>query len=104
MPRSGGHRPDPSGGGFAVVAPALVHAYLHLWPKRGTVSQSRHIAANAATANASNNVARFGNKAHLDPAGNGAGSETNMRHLETLTGGLFAVATIVLAVEAIIAF
>ena len=27
-----------------------------------------------------------------------------MRHLETLTGGLFAVATIVLAVEAIIAF
>ena len=31
-------------------------------------------------------------------------TETEMRHLETLTGGLFAVATIVLAVEAMIAF
>ena len=31
-------------------------------------------------------------------------SETTMRNLETLTSGLFAVATIVLALEAIVAF
>ncbi len=43
-------------------------------------------------------------KGHLRPVGNHADMETEMRSFETLTSGLFAVATIVLAVEAIIAF
>lgn len=63
-----------------------------------------HTVANAATANASNNVAPCRNKGHLTPVGTEADKETEMRNFETLTSGLFAVATIVLAVEAIIAF
>ena len=73
-------------------------------PNAAPLSQSGHTAANAASANASNKVAPHRNNGHLSVTGYPAGSETNMRHLETLTGGLFAMATIVLAVEAIIAF
>ena len=36
-------------------------------------------------------------------SGNDAGQETNMRYMETLTSGLFAVATFALAVEAVLA-
>lgn len=60
--------------------------------------------ANAATAKARNKIARRCNKGHLRRIGNYADTETEMRNFETLTSGLFAVATIVLAVEAIIAF
>ena len=63
-----------------------------------------HTGANAATAKASNKIALRCSKRHLRPVGNHADPETEMRNFETLTSGLFAVATIVLAVEAIIAF